>query len=326
MARLAQAKSRLGQVRAAARREAAIRDPRGGRPIALVTGNCQADVLRAMLDLSPGFADEYRTVRVAPVHEMSAAEGRQLLRLMPHVGLYLPHPVRDGYRDMVIGHEELAARAAPGCRVIRVPPIYYEGLFPFQVNVHEPPEQVSRPAPLTTYHDLRLLHFAAQPGATVPSVVEGIEGFTPPADALRQLAADSADRLVERDDRVDVPVAAPFLERVKTHRSLYSVNHPDSGSLQLIADGVLTELGLPPLDQHPAIDPLGRIVTPIDAHVGDALDLAYPPEPAWRVDGRPVAWDEVVRTQLAWYAQTPGLIDAGLREHAERLDALGLKG
>ena len=135
------------------------------RRLCVVYGNCQAEGLGDVLSSSPAFAEEYRVAAIPAVHMLSSSELRDLEQLIAGASLIVAQPVRPGYRGMGLGTDEVTAAAPSGCRVIRFPVLYYQGLFPFQAFVHHGGDNgrshVS--APVTgRHHDLRLLGCAAQ--------------------------------------------------------------------------------------------------------------------------------------------------------------------
>ena len=95
-----------------------------------------------------------------PKRKTTRRELHLIEKLLPRVDVLIAQPVSDGYRGMGLGTNELRARLRPDARVVRWPVAYFEGLYPFQVYVNRLGSAVGASAPITDYHDLRLL-FAA---------------------------------------------------------------------------------------------------------------------------------------------------------------------
>ena len=273
---------------------------RDGRPLAVVHGNCQAGALRVLLSEAPAFG--WQVVRVPPVHELTADDLPAYDRLLGDTTLLLSQPVRDGYRDLPLGTAEVAARLGPDAVVVRWPVVRWQGLHPWQAIVRavdgaEPP--------VVPYHDLRTLTGRTPQGADV-------------------VAAEAASRaeLARREAR-DCDVAVSDL--LSGPDAVYTLNHPGNRLLLGLAHRIQALLGVP----EDAVDPgrvlLGGVRGPLEPEVLAALGL----DPAdardhWLVDGVPVAADDVVRAQSAWYATRPDVVAEGLRRHADRLGLLGL--
>jgi Polysaccharide biosynthesis enzyme WcbI len=282
--------------------------PPAGGPLALVHGNCQAESLRVLLAGSPTFP--YRTVRMPPVHELTAGDLPALHALLPRTALLASQPVRDDYRDLPLGTAQLAARLPTGARVVRWPVIRYAGLTPHAAIVRHPSDMAAVP-PVVPYHDLRTLASAA-----------GIRRVADPGPAqLRAAAALSVEELARREElTTDVGVSDVLLGLGV--EAAHTVNHPGNPVLRTLARRVQRAAGAPADAADPGRVLLGGIRAPLEAPVLAALGLDAEPRPYWLVDGRPVDDREVREAQLAWYATHPGWVEAGLRRYAERMAVL----
>lgn len=278
-------------------------------PVALVHGNCQAESLRVLLAGSPTFAP--RPVRVPPVHELTADDLPHLHALLARTALLLSQPVRDGYRDLPLGTAELAAHLPAGARVLRWPVVRYAGLHPWTVIVRHPVDMAAVP-PVVPYHDLRTLTAAAGlPPAPRPD-----------AAALREAAELSVSELAERERATDVGVA-DLLLGLGTDAA-HTLNHPGNPVLIALARRVQAAVGLPADADDPGRALLGGVRAPLDPDVLDALGLDAEPRDHWLVDGAPVDDGQVRAAQLAWYADHPQWVAAGLERHARRLRILSM--
>lgn len=276
--------------------------PEDDRPLLVVHGNCQAESLRVLL---AGATAPVRTVRLPPVHELNAADLPHLDRLLARVDVLVSQPVRDGYRELPLGTAEVLARATRRPRCVVVPIIRWAALHPFQVIVRSP--GAGEP-PLVPYSDLRTLTVAAGRPA-LPDV--------PSADAVRAVRDLSVRELHGRQERhgtlpvVDLLVAAGA-------GATHTVNHPGNDVLAGLARRVLAAAGAAGEVADPGRTLLDSVHTPVLPAVLAALDL----DPAaaredWLVSGSRLADDEVRAAQLRWYADHPGVAEAGLARHAE---------
>src|SRR5690242_3664684 len=99
-----------------------LAEPDGDGPVVLVTGNCQAESLRLMLQ-----GEDLRTVRLPPVHELTATDLPHLDRWLARTALLITQPIRADYHGLPLGSAQLAARLGPGARTLRVPVIRFAG-------------------------------------------------------------------------------------------------------------------------------------------------------------------------------------------------------
>lgn len=280
-------------------------------PLALVWGNCQAESVRVLLATSA--SSGFTPVRVPPVHEIGRADLPHLARLLTRTGLLAAQPVRDGYRGLPLGTDELAAGLPPGARTVRWPVIRHPALHPWSAIVRHPDDPAAVPEPVP-YHDLRALAAAA--------------GRTPRADgpsdaALREVGRRGVAELARREAR-DTDVGIADVVSSFGADAAHTLNHPGNGPLRVLAHRIQRAAGEPPDAVDPGRTLLGGIRAPLTARVVAALGLDAVPRPHWQLGGRAVTEGAVHAAALRWYARHPAWVSAGLRRHADTLEILGL--
>lgn len=279
----------------------------------MVIGNCQADVYRDLLRSADGVS--VRDVR--PVYEMTARDIPDLHADLARTDVLIIQPVRDDYRDLPLGHRQLAARLPASATVVLVPVLRYAGLHPYQVLIR-PPHDRSLVPPIAPYHDLRAIVAAATGDQDV------LDAAPDPAQA-RAAARESVEALRTREQAHGTLTASDLLEGTPRW---HTINHPDRHTLHEVFRRVLDSLPAGLLDDPPHIgdrEPLGATRAPVDPAVERALGLPESGPRDWLVDGISFSGDQVTEAHLAWYATTPGVVEEGLRRHADRIDLLGLR-
>ncbi len=285
-----------------------------------VWGNCQAESIRRMV-APAGAAHGVEFVRLPPVFEMDEAEVGRLHDLLAVSGVLVTQPVKDEYRVPGCGSEQLIALLPADARVVRVPTTYYEGLFPWQVHAHDA-AGARVDAPLTDYHDLRLLDAAVR-GWTVEQAVDRIEAADADADAVRDLARRSRAELHRRNADLDVDSTDAVV--AGGAEAMWTVNHPANTTLRAVGAGVLAALGWTGGPEVPDHEMLGGSRAPLDTAVLAALDLdPAAARPRWSLAGRDVPWTEVAQAQLELYAAQPDVARRAVERYADRTAALGL--
>ena len=279
--------------------------PRDGRPLLLVHGNCQAESLRVLLD---GDASPVRTVRVPPVHELTGEDLPHLDRLLAEVDVLVAQPVRDGYRGLPLGTAEVLARAGRRPRAVVVPIVRWAALHPFQVIVRTP----AGDPPLVPYSDLRTLTLAAGRPA-LPEM--------PSPDAVRAVRALSVRELRAREQRHGSVGVVDLLDAAGA-AAAHTVNHPGNAVLAGLARRVLAAAGSPAEPADPGRTLLDSVHAPVQSAVLDALGLTGEAQDDWLVEGRRTPDAAVREAQLRWYADHPGVAEAGLERHAAAAAAL----
>ncbi len=283
--------------------------PRDDRPLLVVHGNCQAESLRVLL---AGSASPVRTVRLPPVHELTGEDLPHLDRLLTQVDVVVSQPVRNDYRGLPLGTAEVLSRAARRPRPVVVPIIRWAALHPFQVIVRSP---AAGEPPLVPYHDLRTLTVAAgrPPLPEVPS-----------PGAVRAVRDLSVRELLGREEQHGSLPVVDLLQAAGA-AAVHTVNHPGNGVLAGLAGRVLAAAGLPDDVAEPGRTLLDSVHTPVLPQVLEALGCADRPGSTrddWLVDGRRLDDGAVREAQLRWYADHPGVAEAGVARHAAAAAAL----
>lgn len=245
--------------------------------------------------------------RIAPVHELEAADMGWFLDLVARADVLVTQPIRDNYRGLPVGTRQLRTSA----RRVVVPVLRFDGLMPHQAIIRDPDDPSLNP-PVVPYHDLRTLAVAAGYAPAAP----------PPPDALRRAAAMSVEQMRVRERAHGAVVVSDYLE---TNPVWHTVNHPDNATLAFMASRVLEELGLSDEPVAPDYEMLGGLDSPIDAAAADALGVPVAGRDQWRErGGGAIDADEIRAAQLEFYRERPALVAHGLQRHAERLANLGL--
>jgi hypothetical protein len=300
---------------------------RGGKPkrqLCLVYGNCQAEPIRALLASSAEFADRYEAVRLPAVHEIRAFHAGRFQSIIRAASIIVAQPIKDGYRGLPLGTNQVLAFARRDCTVIRFQALHYDALYPFQFNLLGD-DLLGIAAPITVYHDLRTLCAAAK-GLSADAAVRWVSQYRPPEAALHAAAEQAAALIRGRESTTDIPVIDWIIAPAKASApSFFTVNHPSRLVLQRIAHGVHDILGLTAAsDACGEREPLGDYRTPLEQSVIDALGLASEPARGWIIKGKRVSTAHIVRRHLNWYRRRPDLVQAGIEAHAERIAAFGL--
>jgi hypothetical protein len=306
-----------------------------GRPIGVIMGNCQAESLRVALG-----DEDVRFLRVPPVHELEADDMPLLARILARIDVFVMQPIRDDYRGLPLGSEQMRALLPAAARVTTVPVIRFAGLYPFQAIIR-PPSDTSLVPPLVPYHDLRLVAEAARrAGLADPSAgsVEGdrSHGVTTgdsggvnndrrsvTASQIRAIADESIRQLRSREKAHDTVVVSDlFLQ--PDFSLMRTINHPGNTVWTALAERVRARLGLADVSVPLTRELLNNIHAPRDQAVIDAWGLDAEARPTWTVDGLDIDPVPLREAHLAWYVEHPDAVTSGLTRHAPALTALGL--
>lgn len=279
----------------------------------VVWGNCQAAPLGDLLT-APLAAHGLRVVAVPPVYLADEADVAAVHDAARRSALLVTQPVGEDYRVAGCGAKTLEALLPLGARVVRWPVAYHVGPFPAQARGYGGDgERVN--APLTDYHDLRVVR-AAEQGWDVQRTLDTWEFG---AGAVRAVAEASVAELRRRETGLDVRVS----DLVGAPDALWTMTHPTNAFLARVARRVLDHLGLDGPVEAPGREYLGQRRAPVDAEVAAALGWdGDSVRRDWVVDGAPVPDADLVATQLAFYAEHPDVVTATLARAGERLRLL----
>ena len=295
--------------------------------VAVIYGNCQAEALLQVLKQRAEFTQQYQLVSIPPVQSLQSRDLHRVSSLVARADLFLTQPVRDDYRGLPIGSEQMRALLPEHATVLRFPSMFFAGLHPYHASVHAAGE-LGTALPLTeSYHDLRHLA-AAGWGLGDDAALDWLHGFVGDAGVIRARAEEGVRVLAEREKSLDVGISAAL--QTLSWNSFHTLNHPSNEILAHVATAVQRQAGLHsalgcPAPEYSGPQILGFLRAPVEADVAASLGLTVPPGySGWTSHGHALSADEVALTHLAWYRAHPGVVAAGLAEHRERMAELGL--
>lgn len=294
-----------------------------GRRLALILGNCQAEAVRLTLRLSADFSRDFDVVRVPGVHEMQAHHLQRFRSVAESAELLIAQPVRSGFRGMGIGTDEVRGLMSSSATVLTFPVLYFEGLHPYQVNVHAGGD-LAVLAPLTGYHDLRFL-VAASRGYGVRETM-ALTRKRPPEGVFGAVAEASQARLQEREMGLDAKASELLAHsRADLAGAFFTVNHPSNRVLAHVVNQLLARLGYGAVVPTHNRELLAGVSAPVEVAVVEELGLQWTsPCANWVIRGERYSNERIAELHLSWYQSRPELVRAGIRQHEERLGLLGL--
>jgi hypothetical protein len=295
-----------------------------GPDVLAVLGNCQSEALRQLISSGPASSAVPPSVRIPPVFELTEEDLPHLRRVLSRTSVLVAQPVREGYRGLPLGTDQLAELQPAGATAVRIPALYDSSLFPWMVTIRHP-ERPDEDPPVVPYHDLRTLAEAATEldgGPRAPEEPAPVRLPLAP-ERIRRLAEASLDRLRERErahrtlritDRI-AELAVP---------AFHTINHPSNEVLALLASAVRAHLGADASVVMPERTLLGDVLAPLEPQLLAALEVTGLPRADWTVNGDEVS-DSIVRTaHLDWYRANPEAVRAGVERHRRLLADLGL--
>ena len=299
---------------------AAARSQRTQLPLCVLHGNCQAESLRVLLERSPTFCSAFRTLALPAVHEATADDVPRIRRIVSRASLVISQRVRDGYHGLAVGSHEVVQAAPADCRLVTIPALRYDGLYPFQVHVRDQRGQ-ALPAPYSIYHDLRFIYCAAA-GWSLDRSLAWLRDLAPSVAGIRALASRARAALLAIDQEVDIRVAERLLGPALHGRSFLTINHPTNVALAQLVSQIHLQLNLAYQPLLPGEDLLGEIRTPLERSVIAALELRAVPREDWTIGGCRTPVAQLLTAHLSWYAENAGLAQRAILEHEERIGIL----
>jgi len=283
-----------------------------GRPIGVIMGNCQAESLRVALG-----DEDVRFLRVPPVHELEADDMPLLARILARTDVFITQPIRDDYRGLPLGSEQMRALLPAGAKTTTVPVIRFAGLYPFQAIIR-PPSDTSLVPPIVPYHDLRLVAEAARRAGLV-----ALSAGSVTAPQIHAIADESIRQLRSREKAHDTVVVSDLFLR-PDFSLMRTINHPGNTVWTALAERVRARLGLADVSVTLTRELLNSVHAPRDQAVIDAWGLDAEARPTWTVGGLDIDPVELREAHLAWYVEHPDAVTSGLTRHAPALSTLGL--
>lgn len=284
-------------------------------PTLTVVGNCQAESTRKLLH-STGL---FNSQRITPVHELTEQDMGWFGELISRTDILVTQPIRDNYRGLPVGSSQLAAALPAGARTVFYPVMRFDALTPYQAIIRDPDDPSLDP-PIIPYHDLRIFAAAVR-GEDHPVTPQ------PAAGAYTDKLEETIAQMRTREQQVGEDIV-PMSDYLATVPVWHTINHPDNATMVELARRILAHLGLDGDPTPPDYEMLGELDSMIDPHAAAALgatDRVPPHREVWtRRDHGEIPFDEISAAHLEFYASRPGIIDAGLARHRERMEQFGL--
>jgi hypothetical protein len=291
--------------------------------LALSFGNCQAEPLRQILGRSQSFAERYETIPLPPVQEMTRRQVALFRRVLPKASLLIGQAVKSDYRGFALGTDQISALLPKQAIGMTWPALYWDGIFPFISYVHIRPRHAIN-APITTYHDLRLL-VSAHRGRSIDETLEFMAHYEIPSDGLDFVLRHASRFLGEREERCDIRMMDYIRQPDVEARAFYVVNHPRRFVLERVAREIHELLGVAYSGlEADDWEPLGYTRAPVESAVLRKRRLEGNAHEDWIIAGRSWSQAEIVRAHLGWYAVNREAVAVGVAEHHDRLTALEL--
>lgn len=275
--------------------------PDDSKPTIAVIGNCQAESLRIVLHASGHF----NSFRIPPIHEWENADYEYAKAVLSRTDILISQPVRDDYRGLPCGVDQLATLLPTSARVVKVPVLRFSALNPYYAIV--------RPLdpPVVPYHDLRTV-----------AAVAGIPQINEPD--WRGCFDHNVLQMAQREKAHGTVVMSDWLETVPVWHTL---NHPDNATLQTLGNRVLAALNLSDGEHGAARAPedremLGHLRTPILPEAASALGCDVVRE-AWTQGGEVLPDDVISQAHREFYATNPELVTNAVNRHGDLLSLSG---
>jgi hypothetical protein len=297
--------------------------PGSRRKTAVIYGNCQAEALLQVLNQRPAFGENYRIVSIPPVHLLQSSDLARVRSLIRRTDLFITQKVRDNYRNLPIGSNQMSASLPASAEVVRIPSMFFAGLHPYHAYVHATGE-LGTSLPLTdAYHDLRHL-YAASRNLSDDDAVAWLNGFQGNSAVIRGLAELGVENLRNREADLDVSVSDSLT--TVSWNSFHTLNHPSNAVLGHVASGIENRVaGTNSGASYAGAEILGFLRAPVEPDVANALGVVVPAGfGGWTIHGTTVSASDVARKHLAWYRANPKVVEAGIGEHRDRMQQLGM--
>jgi hypothetical protein len=240
----------------------------------ILHGNCQAEPLLALLNLSPAFR-RFWSARIYTNYIKEEIPDSDL----EHCALFLYQRLGAEWGDLA--SEALKSRLPQRARAVNIPNMFFQGYWPFWTRDSS-----------MDFGD-SLLDRLIDSGAGKPAVLKiyyygAINKF---AD-IEGIAAASIGLEREKEERGPVRTVPLLEEFWKTEALYYTCNHPGLRLLAHVADSILGLLELPllPKRDYAGFTPeYADFELPIHPHVAAGLDLGfieYPEAHRFNIFGR----------------------------------------
>ncbi|ESQ81024.1 hypothetical protein AEYBE204_01480 [Asticcacaulis sp. YBE204] len=202
-------------------------------------------------------------------------------RLIDTADIVLSHTIHDQYPVEWLRTSNL--KVLCGDRLHLIPNLYFLGYTPDMVYLHADGSRHVVQGPMTDYH-LASVIYAYQQGRS-PDRAAAL--FSDDAFFQQNYAGAAEQSLIEltrREAHLDIRMVDYVAEHYKHRRLFHTLNHPTAHLLSVLADRILTHLGIAHYDMREVIqeDPLSDIVKAPHPAVHRMLGLTFDNPPVDR--------------------------------------------
>lgn len=236
-------------------------------PIAVIVGNCQAQLLEAIFIAHT----DWTVLRIPPVFLLDSGHRDEIQSLLSKADYIFSQRVTDSYPLEFIRTNELKKHFN---NTISWPNIYFSGYFPDIEYIYI--DGIGKlVGPLDDYHPTLLLDLY-KAGGSVTDAVRAYQG-----DAFDERYPDPINRtlieLESRESGLDTKISDYIRENAHRKKLFFTVNHPINDLLFEMAERLLASAGHPmKLNRHLPYS-LSRINIPIYPRITAQFGIAPPP-------------------------------------------------
>lgn len=257
-----------------------------------VLANCQSGPIGARMQAA-SLGVEW--CKVPPVHTIAPGDRAKCLDEMSKVDVILSQPLGTGFGEL---SAQNLRTTFSNKTVVFFPSIYFAGIIP-QLQYLRLPEGGTLKGPLGDYHDSRLISgFLANKN---PEQVETwLDDYGFDTVAHFETCVKESQK---REEQADIQVMDVILDRVSTHQTMYTFNHPDNVVLNAAVERILKHLnrevdGVPTAPVKPMLD---NVVSAVPDSVLRDLGYQYR-SPTYFCSGQEMAWQKLAHDFFEIYA------------------------
>lgn len=217
------------------------------KKLAIVYGNCQAEVLCNMLELNPFFFQDYIILRVPPVHLYRNQKQINNIfygKVIKETNLFVYQHVslENGY-GQELATERLCCQVDKNCSLVRIHNIYFDGYFVqmdqyFQKKASRHMDRYYFP-----YAD-RFVHKLWMDGEKTEDIIRIImDPWYVSSSEIMEKCNRSVCELRKREENTDVAISSYIEENYRNTQLFYTRNHPANQVLHIYVNRLLKLLG-----------------------------------------------------------------------------------
>lgn len=286
------------------------------RKTALLIGNCQVAPITSIIEINDSFHTDFKIIKLLPdIHEMPLELQNLVYEyILPKVDILISQNIVN--KKYPLNTE----KCKDLCRTIVFPTCFFAGYYPDIIYLKRN-DQTIRRSPLVDYHSAFILQSFSE-GLNENACIAALQDGSWIGENYLGQIQNIFDALADREKAWDIKITDYLYSNFKQKILFYTVNHPSTVLLALIANNILSYLGFDqiPLEKRNLIPEfLDRTKWIVNQKVASQIGIDPNTQSDFLIDGVSLSVEEFVGRHYRYYDENQDLVTENIDRCREQI-------